>query len=117
MYKLIKVLILLICASNLSAQIKSNYGIPTDTGDVEMYLPTIEDWNKLINRIDDIEKQLKSAKENDQFAEIRNLTAKQIASDYTVKENKVWAKLLGLKNYSRLTEPILSQLIFEELNK
>jgi len=53
----------------------------------------------------------------DKFAEIRNLTAKQIASDYTVKENKVWAKLLGLKNYSRLTEPILSELIFQALNK
>ena len=98
------------------AQIKSNFGIPTEKGDVEMYLPTIEDWNKLINRIDDLEKQLKDAKVNDPFAEIRNLTAKQIASNYTVGQNKQWAKKLGITNYSRLREPELSTISFEALN-
>jgi|GEM_PF-3193037 len=71
------------------------------------------------NQIDEfqseIDKMISDA--DDKFSEIRNLTAKQIASNYTLKENKVWAKLLGLKNYSMLNEPFLSQLIFEALNK
>jgi len=74
----------------------------------------IDDFQAEIEKmIADADKDIKS---DDEFAEIRNLTAEQIRKDYTVKENKVWAKLLGLKNYSRLTEPILSQLIFEALN-
>jgi len=72
----------------------------------------IDEFQSEIDKmIADADKDTKS----DEFAEIRNLTARQIASDYTVAQNKQWAKKLGLKNYSRLREPELSIMIFEAL--
>lgn len=46
----------LIC---FSQQAKSNYSMPTEKGDVEMYLLTVEEYNSLIDKIEKLEKSNK----------------------------------------------------------
>ena len=47
---------------------------------------------------------------------LKAMTAQQIADSHSIRENKSFAKKLGIKGYSRLKEIEVAKLIKEMLN-